>query len=145
MAKLELLWKVDLPFFKVLFTNSNISLLELNKLHDFLKDIWFDDETLDTYHELKKIDITNIDREKVKKYNDKVIALFATRKYFIISLINKTDVFNDFISQLNIKLSVDKNRILEIIFEYIYLSLISLVTNYETQRVAKWIFDIVKK
>lgn len=145
MAKLELLWKVDLPFFKVLFTNSNISLLELNKLHDFLKDIWFDDETLVTYHELKKIDITNIDREKVKKYNDKVIALFATRKYFIISLINKTDVFNDFISQLNIKLSVDKNRILEIIFEYIYLSLISLVTNYETQRVAKWIFDIVKK
>ncbi len=145
MAKLELLWKVDLPFFKVLFTNSNISLLELNKLHDFLKDIWFDDETLDTYHELKKIDITNIDREKVKKYNDKVIALFATRKYFIISLINKTDVFNDFISQLNIKLSVDKTRILEIIFEYIYLSLMTLVTNYETQRVAKWIFDIVKK
>lgn len=145
MAKLELLWQVDLPFFKVLFNNTNISLIELNKLHIFLKDIWFDDEILDTYQELKKIDTSNIDREKVRLYHDKVRELFMTKKYFIISSIKKTDVFNDFISQLNLKLSVDKNRILEIIFEYIYFSLLSLVTNYETQRVSKWIFDLTKK
>gem|GEM_PF-6886860 len=83
------------------------------------------------------MDISTIDREKVKMYNDKIRELFITKKFFIISTINKTADFNDFISQLNIKLSVDRNRILEIVFEYIYLSLMSLVTNYETQRVAK--------
>jgi len=145
MAKLELLWDVELPFFKILFNNGNFSVLEFKKLHDFLKNIWLTDEDLDTYTQLKKMDISTIDREKVKMYNDKIRELFITKKFFIISTINKTADFNDFISQLNIKLSVDRNRILEIVFEYIYLSLMSLVTNYETQRVAKWIFDIVKK
>ena len=111
MAKLELLWDVELPFFKMLFNNGNFSVLEFKKLHDFLKNIWLTDEDLDTYTQLKKMDISTIDREKVKMYNDKIRELFITKKFFIISTINKTADFNDFISQLNIKLSVDRNRI----------------------------------
>jgi len=141
----DLPWNIELPFLKILFNNDLFSAIEVQKLDIFLQDIWLSPEDLETYKQLQKIDLTSIDREKVRIYEAKIMELFATKKLFIISIINKTDVFIELFKQLNFKLSVDKNRILEIIYEYIRFWLLGLVTNYETQRVSKWIFDIVKK
>lgn len=145
MAKLELLWNVELPLFKILFNNDLFSAIEVKKLDDFLLEIWLNDEDLSTYKDLQKIDTSNIDRARVNSYQNNIIDLFSNKKEFIKSTISKTEVFKSLTSNLRKKISVDNEKNLEIIYIYIRFGLLSLVTNFETQRVAKWIFDIVKK
>lgn len=145
MAKLELLWNVELPLFKILFNNDLFSAIEVKKLDDFLLEIWLNDEDLSKYKELQQIDTSGIDRDRVNSYQNNIIDLFANKKEFIKSTISKTEVFKSLTSNLRKKISVDNEKNLEIIYIYIRFGLLSLVTNYETQRVAKWIFDIVKK
>lgn len=145
MKKLKLLWNIELPLFKILFNNDLFSSIEVKKLKDFLIDIWLTNDDLDTYEKLQKIDTSDVDRSKVNDYQNHVIDLFASKKDFIKDVISKTEVFKEMFAHLRKKLSVENEKILDIIFLYIRFGMLSLVTNYETSRVAKWIFNIVKK
>lgn len=139
------LWNVELPLFKILFNNDLFSSIEVSKLDVFLIEIWLTQEDIATYKQLQKMDILNIDIKKVKLYNDHVLELFSTMKSYILFTISESDVFKDLLINLNKKIIVDKNKVLEIIFQYIKFWLLSLVTNYETQRISNWIFNIVNK
>lgn len=145
MWKENLLSNVELPFFKILFNNSLFSEIEINKLHNFLEDIWLSEQDLNTYKELQNTDVSLIDREKVKSYHDNIRELFMTRKCFILAVIIKSIEFNEFINMIKIDSKSKEFTILEYVYEYIYFWLLSMVTNFETQRVSKWIFDIIKK
>lgn len=144
MSNPETLWPVESTLFKIFFGESFFLLIEEEDLNNFLSEIWLDSEDIYTCKILQKNNISNIDREKVKKYNDKVIDVFQNRKK-IIANISKTNIFEVLREQLNEKLRVNKERLSEIIFEYIRYSLLSLVVNYEVQRISKSIFDIQKK
>ncbi|MDD2907355.1 MAG: hypothetical protein PHH98_01810 [Candidatus Gracilibacteria bacterium] len=145
MGKENLLSNVELPFFKILFNNSLFSEIEINKLHNFLEDIGLSEQDLNTYKELQNTDVSLIDREKVKSYHDNIRELFMTRKCFILAVIIKSIEFNEFINMIKIDSKSKEFTILEYVYEYIYFGLLSMVTNFETQRVSKGIFDIIKK
>ena len=115
MAKLELLWNVELPLFKILFNNDLFSAIEVKKLDDFLLEIWLNDEDLSTYKDLQKIDTSDIDRDRVNSYQNNIIDLFANKREFIKSTISKTEVFKNLTSNLRKKISVDNEKNLEII------------------------------
>ncbi|MDD3144695.1 MAG: hypothetical protein PHV23_01130 [Candidatus Gracilibacteria bacterium] len=139
------LGNVELPLFKILFNNDLFSSIEVSKLDVFLIEIGLTQEDIATYKQLQKMDILNIDIKKVKLYNDHVLELFSTMKSYILFTISESDVFKDLLINLNKKIIVDKNKVLEIIFQYIKFGLLSLVTNYETQRISNGIFNIVNK
>jgi len=136
--------KQNFPFLKIIRNFFDYSKTEREEWKQFLYDIWFDDYYFETYLKLvnDNYDLTQINYDEVRCFYLKLQFIFIHQKDKTLRVIWQSWIVKNFSWLLSRMNSI--NRVNEIILEYIFEALNSIIIDYETKRISAWIFNIVR-
>lgn len=129
------------PFLKIVGDLNSFSKNEQEQWKDFLYEIWFNNSDMQTYMQLiwPTEKIAKINYFDVKKFDNNIKIIFKNNFEYIKCVLLDSNELRIFLNNIS-----DKNRVIQLVIEYIQHSFDLLIVNYETKRISFWIFNIVK-